>query len=108
MLININTILSYVMLIIDFAMVIWGSVLVFGAWATWTHDNQHAEEVEFCEYSPMIFAFTILLLKWVSLSSLDVINDNIGFFLDLNPFHDLPLLLPDLLCGMPELLCGNC
>ena len=34
----VNKMSSGVMTIVDFVMLIWGSVVVFGAWATWT-DN---------------------------------------------------------------------
>ena len=58
------------MVIIDFAMVIWGSVVVFGAWATWNDDKEEYDantaKFNYCEYWPMIFAFAIVILKWVS------------------------------------------
>ena len=61
--------LDIVMFILDVAMLIWGSVLVFGAWASWTSDydayKTHPEELNFCEYTPMMTAFIILLLRWV-------------------------------------------
>ena len=72
---------SGVMSIVDFAMIIWGSVVVFGAWANWTYEknenleydqsltldyeDENPEEKNFCEYTPMMTAFVILLLKWV-------------------------------------------
>merc|ERR1711997_119648 len=41
----------------------------FGAWATWTDDlakyNDNMEELNYCKYQPMIFAFSILLIKWI-------------------------------------------
>ena len=67
---GVNKMSSGVMSIIDFVMLIWGSGVVFGAWATWTDDlatyNDNMEELNYCQYQPMIFAFTILILKWVS------------------------------------------
>ena len=58
-----------VMSIIDFVMLIWGSVVVFGAWATWTDDlakyNANMEELNYCQYQPMITAFSILLIMWI-------------------------------------------
>ena len=67
---GINKMSSGVMTLIDFVMLIWGSVVVFGAWATWTDDyeefNANQEEMNYCRYNPMVFAFTILLIKWVS------------------------------------------
>ena len=66
----VNKMSSGVMTIIDFVMLIWGSVVVFGAWATWTDDldeyNSNKDELNYCKYNPMIFAFSILLIKWVS------------------------------------------
>ena len=67
---GVNKMSSGVMTIIDFVMLIWGSVVVFGAWATWTDDlptyNANMDELNYCKYQPMIFAFSILLIKWVS------------------------------------------
>ena len=67
---GINKMSSGVMTIIDFVMLIWGSVVVFGAWATWTDDlekyNADKDGLNYCEYNPMMFAFVILLIKWVS------------------------------------------
>ena len=43
---------------------------MFGAWANWTDDyNEYiasGDEKNFCEYTPMMTAFVILILKWVS------------------------------------------
>jgi len=65
----VNSFSSGVMTIVDFAMLIWGSVVVFGAWANWTDDYQvyknNPEEMNFCEHTPMMTAFVILILKWV-------------------------------------------
>ena len=66
MLITINKVFMVVMFIIELAITLWGTVVVFGAWATWTYDSEEKDELNYCEYSPMTFAFTILLLKWVS------------------------------------------
>ena len=51
---------------VEFVLLIWGSVVVFGAWATWTYDESDAEEPTYCPYRPMMFAFVLLILKWVS------------------------------------------
>ena len=54
---------------VDFAMLIWGSIVVFGAWATWTDDfdayKANPEELNFCAHTPMMTAFVILILNWV-------------------------------------------
>ena len=61
--------LANVMFIVDVAMLFWGTVLVFEAWATWTSDfdayKANPEELNFCDNIPMMTAFIILLLKWV-------------------------------------------
>ena len=66
----VNKMSSGVMTIVDFVMLIWGSVVVFGAWATWTADwneyQQDPEGLNYCAYNPMMTAFVLLLLKWVS------------------------------------------
>ena len=60
---------SSVMIIVDLTMLIWGSVVVFGAWSNWTDDfnayKANPEEMNFCQYTPMMTAFVIILLKWV-------------------------------------------
>merc|ERR1712032_1014005 len=58
----VNSFSSGVMTIVDFAMLIWGSVVVFGAWAKWTDNfedyKNNPEEMNFCEHTPMMTAFT--------------------------------------------------
>jgi len=60
---------SGLMGIADFVVLIWGSVVVFGAWAGWTDDwDAYAADVankNYCPYQPMMTAFVILILKWV-------------------------------------------
>ena len=55
---------------VEFMLLIWGSVVVFGAWARWTDDfdkyKNNRDEWNYCMYTPMILAFTLLLIKWVS------------------------------------------
>ena len=47
-----------------------GSVIVFGAWSSWTDDYQlysaNPDSYNYCQYEPMMFAFCILIIKWVS------------------------------------------
>ena len=52
------------LVIMEFSILIWGSVVVFGAYKDWTYDVEKYSE-NFCEYRPMMFAFVILILKWV-------------------------------------------
>ena len=60
---------SGVMTIVDFAVLIWGSIVVFGAWANWTDDlnayKANPEELNFCALYPMMTAFVTLILGWV-------------------------------------------
>ena len=57
------------MILVQCVMTIWGSVVVFGAWGSWTDDldkyNENMEDFNYCKYRPMVFAFTLLLLQWV-------------------------------------------
>merc|ERR1711936_810085 len=64
----VNKMSSGVMTIVDFVMLIWGSVVVFGAWANWTDEwdvAQQDAEKNYCMYTPMMTAFVLLLIKWV-------------------------------------------
>merc|ERR1711892_339436 len=60
---------SGVMAAVDFAMLIWGSVVVFGAWSSWTPDYAvyaaAPDDYNYCAYEPMMWAFGILITKWV-------------------------------------------
>ena len=60
---------SAVLNIAELAMLIWGSVVVFGAWATCTDDfdvyKANPDELNFCERIPMMTAFIILILNLV-------------------------------------------
>ena len=53
------------------AMFIWGTVVVFGAYANWTDDFEtykaNNKKMNFCEHKPMMTAFVILILLWVLL-----------------------------------------
>ena len=46
-----------------------GSIVVFGAWATWTDDYDKfladPDIYNYCAYEPMMWAFGILVTKWV-------------------------------------------
>ena len=70
----VNKMSSGVMTLVDFVMLIWGSVVVFGAWSTWTYDyNEYKEDMDeknYCMYQPMMTAFVLLLIKWVSYSTI--------------------------------------
>ena len=57
-------------MIVEFAMLIWGTVLVFGSWSNWKEDWDAAyydRDDNYCPFSPMMMAFVLLILKWVSI-----------------------------------------
>jgi len=60
---------SGILVIVDLVMLIWGSVVVFGAWSTWTDDYsvyvKEPNHYNYCANQPMMTAFIILILKWV-------------------------------------------
>ena len=66
---DVSSFSSGVLTIVDFAMLIWGSIVVFGAWANWTDDfdayKANPEELNFCAHTPMMTAFVILILNWI-------------------------------------------
>ena len=44
-----------------------GSVVVFGAYSTWTYDlKAAAKDDTYCDYTCFMFAFVLLILRWVS------------------------------------------
>ena len=47
----------------QFGVQIWASVIVFGAYQTWDCEDKSSEN--FCEYTPFMLAFVILIIKWV-------------------------------------------
>lgn len=69
----------------SFALLIWGSVVVFGSYGKWkdlpgveNKDFQCSEEMpdrEYCcPYTPMMMAFVLLLLQWVAVPILVVLG----------------------------------
>lgn len=63
------TCVSSILVVVDVVMLLWGSVVVFGAWPFWTYDYskyaQDPEQYNFCEYQPMVAALVILIIKWL-------------------------------------------
>ena len=55
------------MAIVEFSILVWGSAVVFTAWANWTDKfdvyKANPEELNFCEHIPMMTAFIILILS---------------------------------------------
>jgi len=54
---------AFVVMICELVVLIWGSVVVFGNYADWEYEKEDAEG--FCDYTPMMFAFVLLIIKWV-------------------------------------------
>ena len=87
---GLNSFASGAMTIVDFAMLIWvgtfkilpffnlfidqGSVVVFGAYSTWTYDEADVAKEEYCAYTPYMTAFIILLLKWILVPAMIIIT----------------------------------
>ena len=48
---------------------IWGSIVVFSAYSSWTHDMELKDNKEdehlYCPYTPFMMAFVLLILEWV-------------------------------------------
>ena len=67
---KLDTFCQAVLALVNFAILIWGSVVVFGAWATWTDDyDKYKEDTDgfnYCKSTPMKTAFNILIFYWVS------------------------------------------
>ena len=66
--IMLNRFVTGSMTVVQFSMIIWGSVVVFGAWANWTDDFAAFEKdpvsMNYCMYLPMMIAFVLLILEW--------------------------------------------
>lgn len=56
---------SILVMVCNLVVLIWGSVVIFGNYGDWTSRNDTVPT--FCAYTPMQFAFVILILKWVTL-----------------------------------------
>jgi len=61
------TIMKGMMSFVNLCVTLWGSIVVFGAYAYWTYDKEQAAEAYYCPYSPMIFAFVFLIIQWILL-----------------------------------------
>ena len=57
-----------------FGVTIWGSIVVFGAYSTWTYTkdnegsgngNTSGDDDDYCPYTPFMFAFVLLILEWI-------------------------------------------
>ena len=65
---------SIVMTIVDAVMIIWGAILVFGNFGSWTYNvdqyRRNMEDLNYCPYTPMMTAFVILIVKFILLPSM--------------------------------------
>ena len=63
---------SSVIVLCDLIVVIWGSVVVFYNYSSWTYTDPSSED--FCEKTPMVFAFTLLLIKWLMIPAIVIVG----------------------------------
>merc|ERR1711963_118345 len=52
--------------LLNFAILIWGTIVVCGKWSTWTYDPSDMEP-NYCPYTPMMIAFIFIIIEWVYL-----------------------------------------
>jgi len=50
---------------VDFGLAIWGSIVVFGAYPTWSYEVLAVQTEEFCDYTCFMVAFVLLILRWL-------------------------------------------
>lgn len=62
--------------LVQFCIFLWGTIVVFGYYAWWSYDenaetnNEQVSDDEktyYCHYTPYMFAFVLLIIKWVLL-----------------------------------------
>jgi len=54
---------SSAVLICDVVVIIWGSIVVFSNYSSWSYTDHESEY--YCHKTPMLFAFILLLIKWL-------------------------------------------
>merc|ERR1712115_39916 len=54
-----------IMAVVNFVIIIWGSVVVFGAWSDWSYAPEDSDKEIYCPYTPMMFVFVQLIVYWV-------------------------------------------
>merc|ERR1711872_389726 len=68
---TILSVASTILVIADLAILIWGSVLVFSRWPHWISNyekyDSDPEKYNYCRRTPMLTAFVVLIIKWVSI-----------------------------------------
>jgi len=57
-----------IMLLADLIVVVWGSVVVFSNYASWSYTDTTSPS--YCAHTPMLFAFVLLLVKWLLIPAL--------------------------------------
>jgi len=62
---NFLSFVTGMMWLADLGLAIWGSVVVFGAYSTWTYEGAVGET--YCDYTCFMFAFVLLILRWVTM-----------------------------------------
>jgi len=58
--------------LVQFCIFLWGTIVVFGHYASWSDDplkitDENAEKLYYCHRTPYMFAFVLLIIKWVML-----------------------------------------
>jgi len=60
--------------LVQFCIFLWGTIIVFGYYSTWSYDidsvtntSDGEDKIYYCNYTPYMFAFVLLILKWVLL-----------------------------------------
>ena len=54
------------------SILIWGSVVTFVPYSTWTYDSNCKEDPNYCNYTPYTLAFVVLLKDWIIIAVLDL------------------------------------
>jgi hypothetical protein len=65
--INLISFITGMMWLADLGLAIWGSVVVFGAYSTWSYDLAVGDAADYCDYTCFMFAFVLLILRWVTM-----------------------------------------
>ena len=72
---------SIVMTIVDAVMIIWGAILVFGNFGSWTYNvdqyRRNMEDLNYCPYTPMMTAFVILIVKYILQGTVHMIEQGL-------------------------------
>jgi len=54
----------------NLVVIIWGTIVVFGNYSTWTYEAPEEgtpTNMDYCDYTPFMFAFVLLILDWIIL-----------------------------------------